>query len=154
LILFPNLSSMSNMQLVLLASFINPLVFEATPTHRPAWPCSTLLSFASRNTHHPRCPPTPLARCTHPPARASPSSVEQFSLICARLVTRSINEHDEACSGIPPCVAMVFKKCFGRYIIYLITDFWLALLTSIILGVWEIFAAANVAVRDRCTAPH
>jgi len=100
LILFPNLSSMSNMQLVLLASFINPLVFE-------------------------------------------------FSLICARLVTRSINEHDEACSGIPPCVAMVFKKCFGRYIIYLITDFWLALLTSIILGVWEIFAAANVAVRDR-----
>merc|ERR1711988_601960 len=43
---------------------------------------------------------------------------------------------------------MTTKKCFGRYVCYLIIDPTLAAMASVLLALWEFLAAANTKRRD------
>ena len=95
----PSLSTMGDWSKLLLAAFVNPLLFEVV-------------------------------------------------MMAARMVVRSLPDHDESVAGIVPCAAMTVKKCFGRYVCYLIIDPTIAVLASLLLATWEFCLAAHVRNRD------
>ena len=98
-LVLPSLSEMDDWSKLVLAAFVNPLLFECV-------------------------------------------------MMANRMIVRSLPDHDESVAGIMPCAAMSMKKCFGRYVCYLILDPTVAILASVLLATWEFCAAAHVRMRD------